>query len=39
VVPPIPTLLSLVNILLILAVTTIASLLKSRRDATRPTTG
>ncbi len=39
VVPPIPTWLSLVIILLILAVTTIASLLKSRRDATRPTTG
>jgi tellurite resistance protein TerC len=39
VVPPIPTWLSLVIILSILAVTTIASLLKSRRDATRPTIG
>jgi len=37
-VPPIPTGLSLVIILSILAVTTIASLLKSRRDATRSTT-
>ncbi len=39
VVPPISTWLSLVIILSILAVTTIASLLKSRRDATRPTIG
>jgi tellurite resistance protein TerC len=39
VVPPISTWLSLVIILSILAVTTIASLLKSRRDANRPTIG
>lgn len=38
-VPPIPTWLSLVIILSILAVTTVASLLKSRRDAGRSATG
>ena len=38
-VPAIPTWLSLVIILSILAVTTIASLLKSRRDEARSTTG
>jgi len=38
-IPEIPTWLSLVIILSILAVTTIASLLKSRRDATRSTIG
>jgi tellurite resistance protein TerC len=39
IVPAIPTWLSLVIILSILAVTTIASLLKSRRDAATPTAG
>ena len=39
VIPAIPTWLSLVIILSILAVTTIASLLKSRRDAAAPTAG
>jgi len=38
-VPQIPTWLSLVIILSILAVTTVASLLKSRRDATQSATG
>jgi len=38
-VPPIPTWLSLVIILSILAITTVASLLKSRRDADRSATG
>jgi tellurite resistance protein TerC len=39
VVPPIPTWLSLAVILSILAITTIASLLKSRRDAERTAKG